>query len=196
MSVVRQAKNISARASAICELPRTVTNQTVPQASARNQTMTCHYPAPACCLCPNCSDIPPYMYATVSGVTSRGECEDCPNLNTVHVLAPNPSAPCDWYSVGGIGCGNDDQHTCATYDLIEVTMGYDEETSRMRVTIQTSYGDPYGDYAWEKTMPRVIDCYQPVSFDSTDLIYSYGDPDCDFSNATIVVSGSDSKDCP
>lgn len=158
--------------------------------------MTCAYPAPQCCVCPNCSDVPPNMYATISGVTNRKACDDCPNLNTVFVLGMNPSAPCDWYSVGGIGCGNDDIYSCAAYDLMEVSLGYDEDTSTTRLWIQTSYGTPYGDYIWEKTIPRVINCYGAITFGPADLIQSEGDPDCDFSNATIVVTGSDSPNCP
>jgi hypothetical protein len=136
------------------------------------------------------------MHVSMAGVVDNGDCEECPNLNSLHVLGTNPSMPCDWYLFGARGCGNDDSYTCAVIDLLEVIVGERESVGYIRVYVDTRYGDPYGTYIWEKAVPRVRNCYEGVSFGPGDLIYTGGVPNCSFAAATIMVVGSNSPNCP
>jgi hypothetical protein len=151
-----------------------------------------HEPCCECFECPRCNAIPDYFSAVISGVASTPQCAACEDANELYGLEriPCENVPCGWYTFEH--CQRLD-NSCGHVRLLELRIAWVVEQGVLISKLGLSLEDDSGGYYWEQQIAGPIDCYGGFSFTANN--YVSGTSDCDYSQATIVLSGTDDHPC-
>ncbi len=151
-----------------------------------------HEPCCECFQCPHCMAFPPYFSAEITGVQSANDCQDCQDANESFALEAIPceNVGCGWYAFGH--CGSF-YTTCGDVTLIELRIGWSLVQGVLTSTVGLSIEHQGSGLSFEKTVVGPINCYGPFTFTADDLVD--GSAPCDYSQATIVLTGVDDYPC-
>ena len=152
-----------------------------------------HEPCCECFACQNCSSFPAYFAASITGVLSTAQCDVCEDANEQYGLGKIPceNLPCGWYAFGH--CQNLGHDSCGHVRLIELDITWTLVAGQLVTTVGLSIELDSGSSYWEQEFIGPINCYGGFTFTANDLVSNGSD--CDYSEATIELSGCDEDPC-